>query len=41
MGKPRAKSNPERKRTYYSREFKLEAIRLLKLIGSDSIDFMG
>ena len=29
MGKPRAKSNPERKRAQYSREFKLEAIRLL------------
>ncbi|HSB96545.1 MAG TPA: transposase [Spongiibacteraceae bacterium] len=30
MGKPRAKSNPERTRMRYSREFKLEAIRLLE-----------
>jgi len=31
MGKPIEKVNPERKRVRYSKEFKLEAVRLLEL----------
>jgi transposase len=33
MGKERNKVNPERKRQQFSREFKLEAVRLLELSG--------
>lgn len=31
MGKPKNKWNPERRRTRFSKEFKLEAVRLLEL----------
>ena len=31
MGKPNTKVNPERKRTRFTKEFKLEAVRLLEL----------
>jgi transposase-like protein len=31
MGKPRNKLNPERQRTRFSKDFKLEAVRLLEL----------
>ena len=31
MGKPKNKFNPERQRTRFSKEFKLEAVRLLEL----------
>jgi transposase len=31
MGKERTKVNPDRRRQRYSREFKLEAVRLLEL----------
>ncbi len=31
MGKQNEKVNPERKRTHFPKEFKLEAVRLLEL----------
>ncbi len=31
MGKPKDKRNPERQRTRFTKEFKLEAVRLLEL----------
>jgi transposase-like protein len=42
MGKERGKVNPERVRQRFSREFKLEAVRLLECqkMGSDTI-FIG